>query len=137
MTLPHDDFTGLKALFINCTLKRSPEVSNTQGLVDISAAIMEKHGIVVDVIRAIDHDIATGVWPDMTEHGWPTSPVTGMPPRMPERSPDGPDRYLAAVPSAAGCQRPPLAMGRRWPAGGLHICDPPPTLRTYRFFRSS
>ena len=72
MTLPHDDFTGLKALFINCTLKRSPEVSNTQGLVDISAAIMEKHGIVVDVVRAIDHDIATGVWPDMTEHGWAT-----------------------------------------------------------------
>ena len=21
-------------------------------------------------MRAIDHDIATGVWPDMTEHGW-------------------------------------------------------------------
>ena len=25
------DYSGLKALFINCTLKRSPEVSNTQG----------------------------------------------------------------------------------------------------------
>jgi hypothetical protein len=24
----------------------------------------------VTVPRAIDHDIATGVWPDMTEHGW-------------------------------------------------------------------
>ena len=24
----------------------------------------------VETIRAIDHDIATGVWPDMTEHGW-------------------------------------------------------------------
>ena len=24
----------------------------------------------VDVVRAIDHDIATGVWSDMTEHGW-------------------------------------------------------------------
>jgi hypothetical protein len=22
------------------------------------------------VVRAIDHGIATGVWPDMTEHGW-------------------------------------------------------------------
>jgi hypothetical protein len=22
------------------------------------------------VVRAIDHEIATGVWPDMTEHGW-------------------------------------------------------------------
>nr|MDA8341758.1 flavodoxin family protein [Actinomycetota bacterium] len=27
------DFSGLRALFINCTLKRSPEVSNTEGLV--------------------------------------------------------------------------------------------------------
>jgi multimeric flavodoxin WrbA len=24
------------------------------------------------VLRAIDHDIATGVWPDMTERGWAT-----------------------------------------------------------------
>ena len=22
------------------------------------------------MLRAVDHDIATGVWPDMTEHGW-------------------------------------------------------------------
>jgi hypothetical protein len=22
------------------------------------------------MIRALDHDIATGVWPDMREHGW-------------------------------------------------------------------
>jgi multimeric flavodoxin WrbA len=33
---------------------------------------MDKHGVEVDVIRAVDHDIATGVWPDMTEHGWAT-----------------------------------------------------------------
>ncbi len=64
------DFSGLKATFVNCTLKRSPEVSNTQGLVDASAAIMRKHGVEVDEIRFVDHDIATGVWPDMREHGW-------------------------------------------------------------------
>src|ERR671928_2193529 len=64
------DFSDLRALFINCTLKRSPEVSNTQGLADISIEIMRRQGVTVDVIRAIDHDIATGVWPDMTEHGW-------------------------------------------------------------------
>ena len=64
------DFSGLKATFVNCTLKRSPEVSNTQGLVDASAEIMRKHGVEVDEIRAVDHDIATGVWPDMREHGW-------------------------------------------------------------------
>jgi len=64
------DYGDLRALFINCTLKRSPEQSHTQGLADRSIAIMEKHGVRVDRIRAVDHDIATGVWPDMTEHGW-------------------------------------------------------------------
>jgi multimeric flavodoxin WrbA len=64
------DFTGLRALFVNCTLKRSPEPSHTQGLVDASASIMRKHGVAVDSIRLIDHEVATGVYPDMTEHGW-------------------------------------------------------------------
>src|SRR5690349_21946209 len=71
MTTP-PDFTGLKAMFINCTLKRSPETSNTQGLVDRSVALMRKNGVEVDQIRAVDHDIATGVRPDMTEYGWAT-----------------------------------------------------------------
>jgi multimeric flavodoxin WrbA len=66
------DFSNLRALFVNCTLKRSPEKSHTQGLVDISANIMRKHGVDVEVLRAVDHDIATGVWLDMTEHGWDT-----------------------------------------------------------------
>ncbi|GAA3577355.1 flavodoxin family protein [Kribbella ginsengisoli] len=66
-TTSYDD---LRALFINCTLKRSPERSNTEGLIDVSRHILEKQGVAVEVIRAIDHDIATGVWPDMTEHGW-------------------------------------------------------------------
>ncbi len=70
------DFSDLSAFFINCTLKKSPEVSHTQGLMDISMEIMRRNGVAVDGIRAIDHDIATGVWPDMTEHGadsddWP------------------------------------------------------------------
>ena len=66
------DFTGLKATFVNCTLKRSPERSHTQGLVDASAAIMRKHGVEVEEIRLVDHDVATGVYPDMREHGWET-----------------------------------------------------------------
>jgi hypothetical protein len=70
MTQPHYD--DLKALFINCTLKRSPAPSNTAGLIEVSRRIMEKHGVGVEVLRAIDHDIATGIWPDMTEHGWST-----------------------------------------------------------------
>ena len=64
------DFSDLRAMFINCTLKRSPEVSHTEGIVDASAAIMMRHGVQVEVLRAVDHDIATGVYIDMTEHGW-------------------------------------------------------------------
>jgi len=64
------DFSDLRAVFVNCTLKRSPEPSNTQGLADRSIGIMRDQGVTVDVIRAVDHDIATGVWPDMTDHGW-------------------------------------------------------------------
>jgi multimeric flavodoxin WrbA len=51
-------------------LKKSPELSHTQGLIDISKSIMEAKGIATDTIRAGDHDIAGGAWPDMTMHGW-------------------------------------------------------------------
>ncbi len=76
------DFTGLKAMYINCTLKRSPERSHTQGLVDVSAAIMRKHGVEVEVLRAIDHDIATGTYLDMTEHGWDSDEWPQIHPRV-------------------------------------------------------
>ena len=45
-------FRDLRALFVNCTLKRSPDVSNTQGLADIAIAIMRRQGVTVDVVRA-------------------------------------------------------------------------------------
>ncbi len=64
------DFSDLHALFLNCTLKRSPELSHTQGLIDISSAIMEKNGVKVYVLRPVDFDIAYGVYPDMTTQGW-------------------------------------------------------------------
>jgi len=64
------DFSDLKALFINCTLKKSPEVSNTDGLIEISKTILEKNKVNVEVIRASDHDIAPGVYPDMRKRGW-------------------------------------------------------------------
>jgi multimeric flavodoxin WrbA len=76
------DFSGLRAMYINCTLKRSPERSHTQGLVDISSSIMRKHGVEVEVLRAVDHDIATGVYPDMTEHGWASDAWPEITPRL-------------------------------------------------------
>ena len=64
------DYSDLRALFVNCTLKRSPEVSHTEGLARIAIGIMRANGVQVDTIRAVDHDIVPGVYPDMTEHGW-------------------------------------------------------------------
>jgi multimeric flavodoxin WrbA len=69
-------YDDLRAVFINCTLKPSPEPSHTQALADISIGIMQAHGVEVEVIRAVDHDLAPGVQPDMTLHGaasdsWP------------------------------------------------------------------
>ena len=66
------DFSDLSALFLNCTLKRSPEMSHTDGLIAISRAIMEKNGVTVESLRPVDFNIAYGVYPDMTEQGWET-----------------------------------------------------------------
>lgn len=64
------DFTDLRALFLNCTLKRTPQLSHTEGLIDISREIMERNGVSIEVLRPVDYDIAYGVYPDMKEHGW-------------------------------------------------------------------
>lgn len=67
---PPASYDDLTALFVNCTLKPSPQTSHTQLLADRSIAIMRDQGVRVDVVRAVDHDIAPGVYPDMTEHGF-------------------------------------------------------------------
>ena len=64
------DFSDLKAVFLNCTLKKSPRQSHTRGLLDVSKHIMEENDVDVEVIRVVDHQVANGVYPDMTEHGW-------------------------------------------------------------------
>ena len=38
----------LRAVVVNCTLKRSPERSHTQGLIDLSTHIMRSDGVEVD-----------------------------------------------------------------------------------------
>ena len=78
MSEPSRRYDDLRALVINCTLKRSPEPSNTAGLIDVSARIMVEHGVQVGHIRAVDHEIATGVWPDMTSHGWAADDWPGI-----------------------------------------------------------
>ncbi len=66
------DFSGLKAIFFNGSLTKSPEPSHTELLIKISSDIMAKHGVQTELIRSIDHDIAVGVYPDMRAHGYKT-----------------------------------------------------------------
>lgn len=73
---PPATYDDLSAVYINCTLKPSPQTSHTQALIDRSAAVMEHAGVSVTHVRPVDHQIAFGVYPDMTEHGadvdeWP------------------------------------------------------------------
>ncbi len=65
------DFSNLSALYINCTLTKSPGKSHTQALMNVSEGIMKREGVKTENIRFIDHeDVATGIKPDMTRHGW-------------------------------------------------------------------
>lgn len=66
------DFSGLKAMYVNCTLKKSPQPSHTAALMEVSKNIMLKEKVTVEEIRLIDHPVASGVFPDMTEYGWET-----------------------------------------------------------------
>ena len=64
------DFTGLRALYINTSLKKRAGESHTQLLLNASAAIMEKNGVEVEHVHMLDHEVPPGIYPDMTDHGW-------------------------------------------------------------------
>ena len=64
------DFSDLKALYVNCSLKKTPGDSHTQLLMNASAGIMEAQGVSVEHLYLLDHQVPPGVYPDMTEHGW-------------------------------------------------------------------
>mgnify|MGYP002624198618 FL=1 len=65
-----DDFSDLKAVLINCTLKKDADKSHTRLLLSVAGEIMSKNGVTVEDIHAPSHQIAYGIYPDMTEHGW-------------------------------------------------------------------
>lgn len=65
------DYSDLRAVYFNGTLKRSPEISHTDGLIDLSTRILRGLGVQVDVVRTVDHVIPPGVQPDMRKFGWP------------------------------------------------------------------
>jgi multimeric flavodoxin WrbA len=62
----------VKALVINCTLKSSPERSNTAALAEVVAEALREEGVEVSEVRAADHSIPPGVESDMGEgDAWP------------------------------------------------------------------
>ena len=79
---PPARYNDLRAVFVNCTLKRSPELSHTEGLMQRSMALMSVQGVTVDLIRLVDHDVAPGVYPDMREQGWETDEWPTLWPRV-------------------------------------------------------
>jgi multimeric flavodoxin WrbA len=64
------DFSDLKAVVFNCTLKKQAEESHTRLLLSVAEEIMKKNGVVVEHVHGASHRIAYGVYPDMTEYGW-------------------------------------------------------------------
>lgn len=63
---------ALKALFLNCTLKKSPEVSNTRAFIDKSITIFKELDVETEVIRVIDYTIKFGNSTDMgSGDQWP------------------------------------------------------------------
>jgi multimeric flavodoxin WrbA len=63
---------ALKALILNCTLKPSPEVSNTEALAKKAVALYEKGGVEVELLRVRDYEVKFGVSSDEGEGDqWP------------------------------------------------------------------
>ncbi|MEW2448276.1 flavodoxin family protein [Streptomyces parvulus] len=62
----------MRALVVNCTLKPSPEPSNTEALASTVIAALKGHGVEVDVVRAVDLNLKPGVETDMGDGDeWP------------------------------------------------------------------
>lgn len=62
----------MRALILNCTLKPSPGLSNTEALARVVSARLEQEGVETDLVRLVDLDIRPGVESDMGEgDAWP------------------------------------------------------------------
>lgn len=62
----------LRAIFLNCTLKRSPEVSNTEALMRNVIAWFDTMDVTSELVRVVDYNIPTGVSSDEGEGDeWP------------------------------------------------------------------
>jgi len=62
----------VRALVLNCTLKKSPTPSNTQVLADVVIDALRRDDVDVDVVRVVDHHVPFGVETDLGDGDeWP------------------------------------------------------------------
>lgn len=62
----------MRATIVNCTLKASPERSNTGALAEVVGAALREQGVEVSEVRAVDHALPPGVESDLGEGDeWP------------------------------------------------------------------
>ena len=54
----------LKAVFLNCTLKKSPEISNTEALCQTVIAWFDTMDVSSEIIRIVDYNVKFGVTSD-------------------------------------------------------------------------
>ena len=68
-------FSGVRALFINCSIKKDKTQSHTQRLMNRVIGVMAAQGVDVDQVYALDHTIAFGMIKDGKQEGladeWP------------------------------------------------------------------
>jgi len=62
----------MKALFLNCTLKKTPETSNTEAFIKNAMKIFEEQNVETESIRVVDHHVSFGNTSNEGENdGWP------------------------------------------------------------------
>ena len=62
----------LKTFALNCTLKKSPEVSNTEALINNVFAVLDEKGVECEMLRPVDFNILPGVTSNEGEDDeWP------------------------------------------------------------------
>lgn len=71
------DFSDLNAVFFNCSLKKEASDSHTRLLLAVAEEILKRNGVTVEHIHMASRQVAYGIYPDMTEHGftqddWPS-----------------------------------------------------------------
>jgi multimeric flavodoxin WrbA len=56
---------NMKAIFLMATLKKTPEISNTEVLSELLAEKLKQHGVDTEIIRLVDYNIPPGLKSDI------------------------------------------------------------------------